>query len=117
MQTAAAKLPPTNPQGRKAFLFRVIYVSTEAAERLYERTYGPLLHSFVPRKVVRPAAGGIISRQEAHRRTCPSYVDLRGRRLQRLRQQARIFSLRKSLQRIISIRQSRDDECPIAQTL
>ena len=117
MQTAAAKLPPTNPQGRKAFLFRVIYVSTEAAERLYERTYGPLLHSFAPRKAVRTACGGIISRQEAHRRAGAAYVDLRGRRLQRLRQQARIFSLRKALQRIISIRQGRDDECPIAQTL
>ena len=117
MQTAAAKLPPTNPQGRKAFPLRVINVSTEATERLYERTYGPLLHSFAPRKAVRSAGGGIISRQEAHSRASAAYVDLRGRRLQRLRQQARIFSLRKALQRIISIRQGRNDECPIAQTL
>ena len=117
MQTAAAKLPPTNPQGRKAFPLRVINVSPKAAERLNERTYGPLLHSFAPRKAVRTACGGIISRQKAHRRAGAAYVDLRGRRLQRLRQQARIFGLRKALQRIISIRQSCDDECPIAQTL
>ena len=117
MQTAAAKLLPANSQGWKAFLFRVIYVSTEATERLYERTYGPLLHSFAPRELVRPAGGGIISRQEAHGRAGAAYVDLRGRRLQCLRQQVRIFGLRKALQRIISTRQGRDDERPVAQTL
>ena len=67
---SAVELPSPYVEWGESFLSKILYVGSEKAQRVHERSYGALLHAFRSGDGVLARGGGEVCREKPHGGAC-----------------------------------------------